>query len=79
MIIIVTSEEEDMFIEENGKRTGEIMPIYNVMLEEYQPNIKHLSDIENMVTRYLLQILLLHAVVQVQYFFHLKGIRFLIR
>jgi hypothetical protein len=48
-VIIVTSEEEGMFIEENGKRIGEIMPIYNVMLEEYQPNIKHLSDIENMV------------------------------
>lgn len=48
-VIIVTSEEEGMFVEENGKRTGEIIPIYNVLLEEYQPKIKHLSDIENMV------------------------------
>jgi hypothetical protein len=48
-VIIVTTENEGLFEAGDHNRTGEIIPIYNEMLIDYDPAIKFLSDIENMV------------------------------
>ena len=48
-VIIVTTENEGPFEVGDYNKTGEIIPIYNEMLIEYDPTIKFLSDIENMV------------------------------
>ena len=49
-IIYLTVEGEGLYITRDGKETGEIQPIYNNMLTEYQPDIKHLSDIKNKIS-----------------------------
>lgn len=48
-VIIVTYEEEGISITKDGKKTDEMVPYYNMVLEEYEPDVKHLSDIQSMV------------------------------
>jgi hypothetical protein len=48
-VILLTFVEEGPYITRDGEQTDEILPIYNNMLNEYEPDIKHISDIENKV------------------------------
>jgi len=46
-VIFLTNQEEGIYLTKDGVKTDDIVPIYNNMLNEYEPDIKHLSDIEN--------------------------------
>jgi len=48
-VILLTFQEEGQYMTRSGIRTNEIVPICNYMLDQYEPDIKHLSDIENRV------------------------------
>jgi hypothetical protein len=47
--IIVTFEQEGIPLTRNGKKTNEVIPYYDIALREYNPDIKHLSGIQNLV------------------------------
>lgn len=44
-IITVIYEHEGYFQESNGKRTEDLIPSYNFILDQYNPSIKHLSNL----------------------------------
>jgi hypothetical protein len=50
-VIIVTFEQEGIPLKRNGKETNEVIPYYEIALQEYDPDIKHLSDIQNIVNK----------------------------
>ena len=45
--IYVTFEEEGLFNAADVAETGEVIPIYNLALERYRPEIKHIADVKD--------------------------------
>jgi hypothetical protein len=50
-VIIVTFEQNGIPLTRDGQETNEVIPYYEIALEEYDPDIKHLSDIQNIFNK----------------------------
>lgn len=73
-VIIVSFEQEGIPLTRNGKETNEVVPYYDIALREYNPDIKHLSNIQNIVNSITNDKIVLKQNTMYNHYFHINNI-----
>jgi hypothetical protein len=73
-VIIVTFVQEGIPLERNGKETNEVVPYYDIALREYDPDIKHLSGIQDIVNKITADKIVLKQNIMYNHYFHINNI-----
>jgi len=73
-VIIVTFEQEGIPLTRNGQETNELVPYYDIALREYNPDIKHLSDIQNIVNNLTNDKVILKQKIMYNHYFYINNI-----